>query len=157
MTGQTYGTAKRGGARIEDQGKRVLQTRVENGELPKRLNTRKADVDKPLLAVCDLVDNNHAVLFDSSGSYAINKKTGAKTRFARSGRGWDLKLTLEAPEKANEVMKEVLAELQEARARDSQPSVELRVGAGSDLEIVDAGSPAFSREEPLFRLAVRRH
>ena len=43
------------------------------------------------MAVCDMVDHNHAVLFDSGGSYAIHKKTGRKTTFTRNGRGWDLK------------------------------------------------------------------
>ena len=124
--GQTYGTAKAGGPRIADEGLRVLQTKASGMDPPMRLHTRKADVRKPLMAVCDMVDHNHAVLFDSGGSYAIHKKTGRKTTFTRNGRGWDLKLVLEAPEKANEVMAGVLAELREELAKTNHV-VELNI------------------------------
>ena len=163
--GKTYGTAKKGDSRIVDEGKRILQTKAGEGLLPKRLNTRKADVQKPLLAVADIVDQNHAVLFDSAGSYALNKKTGEKTMFSRVGRGWNLKLDLEAPNKANKVMQQILAELSEEKQKQNNPMIELKVN-GENLEVGSAGAtanqenmnqePPRAREEPLFRLAFRR-
>ena len=129
--GCKYGTAKAGGARITDEGLRVLQTKGDAMDLPMRLSTRRADVSKPLLAVCDMVDRDHAVLFDSSGSYAVNKTTGRKTQFARVGRGWDLKLMLEAPEKANKVMAEVIAALEE-KVEAKAPGVQLMLRSQTD-------------------------
>jgi hypothetical protein len=136
-TGQAYGTAKKGGPKIIDMGQRVLQTKVVGSEAPKRLHTRKADVQKPLLAVCDLVDRGHSVLFDSTGSYAMNKRTGEKTPFARVGKDWILRLTLEAPQKANIVMAQAMAEMRE-----------LKTSAAVPVAVVE-------RAEPLFRLAVQ--
>jgi hypothetical protein len=62
-TGVSYGTAMKNGKKILDEGKRVLQTKVNGAGVPQRLDTRKADVSKPLLAVCQMVDANHTVLF----------------------------------------------------------------------------------------------
>ena len=67
-------------------------------------------MQKLLLAVCDMVVEGQAVLFDSSGLYALNKKTGEKIWFRCSGKGWELKLHLEAPNQANEIMNEIVAE-----------------------------------------------
>ena len=152
-----YGTAKKGASKIVDKGKRVLQTKVTGAEMPRHLNTRKADVDKPLMAVCDLVDHHHAVLFDSGGSFAMNKKTGVKTAFVRSGKEFHLKLLLEAPEKANSVMAGILAELAEVKAKEEQPQVELTLAGGGGLQSVASSSRFLSgREEPFFRLAVQK-
>jgi hypothetical protein len=157
MTGQLYGTAKRGAPKIQDEGKRVLQTKVVGDEYPRQLKTRKADVGKPLLAVCDLVDHQHAVLFDSGGSYAINKRTGVKSPFTRNGKDWELKLTLEAPDTANAVTAGIMAQLAEVKARAEHPAVELVLGGGEVIARVSAPTPAhYNREEPLFRLAVPR-
>jgi len=163
FTGQTYGTASRSGPRIEDQGKRILQTKGDGTNLPQRLNTRKADVNKALLAVCDMVDNGHAVLFDSSGSFAIKKATGQKTNFQRVGKGWNVTFDLEAPAKANRVMSQMLAELREIKASQEGPSVELNV-LGSEASLTHGGGGAtlddyktapVLRDDPLFRLASR--
>jgi len=160
-TGQTYGTASKKGPRIKDEGKRILQTKGDGQNLPQRLNTRKADVNKPLLAVCDMVDHGHAVLFDSTGSYAIKKATGQKTNFQRVGKGWNLTLDLEAPAKANRVMSQMLAELRECKAANEGPTVELNV-LGSEVQLTNGGSSLNDyknapvlREDPLFRLASR--
>jgi hypothetical protein len=162
ITGQVYGTAKKGGPTIKDEGRRELQTKVTGAEMPRRRNTRKADVSKPLMAVCDLVDHGHAVLFDSGGSYAFNKKTGVRTPFLRNGKEWDLKLTLEAPEKANQVMAGILAEMQEAKTKTEDPEITLHinsvgaVGVASSSEVDAAMRSSFlsGRDEPLFRKAV---
>ena len=148
FTGQAYGTAKRGGPKIYDMGQRVLQTRVSGGAAPRRLHTRKADVQKPLLAVCDLVDRGHSVVFDSTGSYATNKLTGVKTQFDRVGKDWLLRLTLEAPQKANEVMAQVMAELRELKNGESELSRAPTASQKANDETAD-------RSEPLFRMAAQ--
>ena len=56
MAGATYGTAKKGGPRIKDQGKIILQTKCKPGERFKLLHTRKADVKAALMSVADMVD-----------------------------------------------------------------------------------------------------
>jgi hypothetical protein len=170
-SGATYGTAMKGGKKIVDQGKRVLQTKVVGSGLPMRLDTRKADVSKPLLAVCQMVDANHTVLFDSSGSYAINKRTGLKTPFTRKNGDWHLKLNLEAPKTANKVMGQVLAEMRELKEKSAapvEPEVTLHFASGiggrapdgsQKVNVVgsrEQGAPqkVESRVEPLFRMAV---
>jgi hypothetical protein len=122
--------------------------------------------------VCDLVDHGHAVLFDSTGSYAVNKKTGVKTAFLRQGKDWNLRLTLEAPQKANEVMGQILAEMRELRAQAVEPDVTLQFASGLVPSLACVGKPRKenaveslvkfferpqkdNRVEPLFRGAVR--
>ena len=93
-----------------------------------------------------MVDKNHAVLFDYGGSYALNKKTGKMTPFERKARGWDLKLQLDAPNHANQVMKQMLAELKEFKVQEFSPAIRFTtVGDGEDGGL---------RVDPLFRLAV---
>jgi hypothetical protein len=170
-TGVSYGTAAKHGKKIVDEGKRILQTKTNGAGVPQRLNTRKADVGKALLAVCEMVDAKHTVLFDSSGSYAVNKVTGVKTPFLRKGNDWHLKLTLEAPDKANKVMSQILAEMRELRKVQIEAAVEPEVtlqsagGIGSrapdgsqkvnDVAGREQGAPQKAeRVEPLFRMAV---
>ena len=136
------------GPKIKDEGLRILQTKVVGGGTPQRLNTRKADVQRPLMAVCDMVDCDHAVLFDSGGSYAMHKKTGKITPFVRKGKGWDLTLEIDAPEHANEVMKQVISELKEIRQDAWQPEIRLQANTGDErLELTQ-------HDDTLFRLAV---
>jgi hypothetical protein len=135
-TGQVYGTAKKNGPRINDEGRRVLQTTAVGGQLPRRLNTRKADVSKALLAVCDMVDHGQAVLFDSGGSYAFNKKTGARTPFVRRGKDWVVEMTLEAPDKANEIYAGILAEFNAKAAVGEEPEISLTIQGAGDGRVV---------------------
>ena len=65
-----------------------------------------------------------------------------------------MRLELEAPEKANEVMGQIIAEMRELRARDEQPAVVLQL-AGEET-ITSSGDGAGHRDDQLFRLAVRR-
>ena len=76
-TGQQYGTAKRGGPKIEDEGLRVLQTKAVGGCMPQRIRTRCADVSGALMAVCDLADAGHRVVSDSNEAFALNKASGS--------------------------------------------------------------------------------
>ena len=171
-TGVSYGTAAKHGKKIVDGGKRILQTKTIGAGRPQRLNTRKADVSKALLAVCEMVDMRHTVLFDSSGSYAVNKVTGVKTPFVRKGNDWHLKVTLEAPDKANKVMEQILAEMRELKKVQVESAVEPEVtlhfasGFGGrapdgskkehDVGRLEQGAPEkANRVEPLFRGAVR--
>ena len=100
--GLKYGTAKKGAERVLDEGLRVLQTKVTSpAEAPHILKTRKADVQAPLMAGCEMVDAGHILVFDSGGSYAVNKKTGRVTQFKRKPKGWELTLDIAAPDQAN--------------------------------------------------------
>ena len=71
----------------------------------------------------------------------MNKRTGEKTQFARVGKDWLLRLTLEAPQKANEVMAQVMAEMRELKKCAAEPEA-----------VVEEAS----RAEPLFRMAAQR-
>ena len=155
-TGREYGTAKRNGPRVADEGLRILQTKQIGNEVPVRIRTRKADVGNPLLAVCSLVDNGHTVLFDSNQSYCLHKESGRKTFFQRRGRGWVFTVELEAPEKANKVMTSILAELKEkAKASgngvQTQPQQTIEINSAGEIEEIQFGD--VERAQPLFRLA----
>ena len=76
------------------------------------LKTRVAKVTRPLVSVTGMVDQSHTVIFDSEGSYALNKRTGRKVPFSRHAGGWNLEVELESPEKANEVTHQMLADMQ---------------------------------------------
>ena len=121
--GREYGTAKRRGAKIVDEGKRVLQTKRVGGAMPSRIHMRQAEVASPLMAVCDMVDANHCVVFDSSGSFAFNKQTNEKIEFERKGKKWNLTVNLEAPKEANRVATQILAELKESKKQNDEPTV----------------------------------
>ena len=110
------------------------------------MRTRRVEVSKPLLAVVDLVDKGHAVLFDETGSFAVHKRTGRKLQFHRRGQGWDFDTELEAPANANKTMTQVLAEVREIKAKKGKPAVELAV----EREVEEP-----DRAVPIFRLAVR--
>ena len=75
------------------------------------METRAAKVTQALMAVVDMVDRGHVVVFDSSRSFVHNKETGIETEFVRREGGWDMTLDLEAPEIANIVNKEYLAQI----------------------------------------------
>ena len=124
MKGQQYGTAKRGAPKIQDEGKRVLFTKATAGEYPQRLNTRQADVFEPLMSVSDMVDHGHMVVFDSDGSFAVKKDSGRKTHFERTGKKWQVNLQLEAPEKANQVVAQIMAEMRETQRQESKTLAE---------------------------------
>ena len=93
---------------MRDEGRRVLQTKASGGPHggPRQLETRAAKVTQALMAVVDIVDRGHVVDFDS-----YNKETGIETEFVRREGGWDMTLDLEAPEIANIVNKEYLAQI----------------------------------------------
>ena len=120
MTGSQYGTAKRGAPKIQDEGKRALFTKAETGEHPQRLNTRQADVFEPLMSVPDIVDQGHMVVFDSEGSFAVNKDSGRKTHFERTGKKWQVNLQIEAPEKANKKITQIMAKMRETRRQENK-------------------------------------
>ena len=63
------------------------------------------------MAVTGMVDQGHTVVFDSSGSYALNKKTGRIIPFNRHAGGWNIEMELEPPARANDITLRQLAEL----------------------------------------------
>ena len=139
--GQLYGTAKRGGPKIEDEGLRVLQTQSGLGELPQRIRARCADVSGALMAVCDLVDHGHRVVFDQHEAFAQHRTTGRRSEFTRVGKSWEYKVQLEAPAQANRVATQLLAEMRDAAA--AAPAA--AAPGGAEMEV--------DRAEPLFRMA----
>ena len=124
MKGSQYGTAKRGAPKIQDEGKRVLFTKAAVGEQPQRLNTRQADVFEPLMSVSDMVDHGHMVVFDSEGSFTVKKESGRKTHFERTGKKWQVNLQLEAPEKANQMVAQIMAEMRETQKQENKTLAE---------------------------------
>ena len=86
-----------------------------------QIGTRKAQVRKPVVSVCDLVNNDRAVVFDSSGAYGVHKKTGMRNESAWRGREWELTVDLEATAKAEEAVKKYIAELQALHSRATDP------------------------------------
>ena len=99
------------------------------------------------MAVVEMVDNGHAVLFDSGGSYAFDKKTGHKLHFRREGRGWDLDLELEAPATANRIAKEMLAQVTDNKNGESEAEIDL-------VKLFEFGGDA-DEEDMDFRMAAR--
>ena len=70
---------------ITMDGARVLQT--TRG----RIKTEVGDVNKNLMAVSDLCDSGHRVVFDNDeGNYAVHKKTGAIHKFDRIGKVYNV-------------------------------------------------------------------
>ena len=110
-TGKFYRTA--GTAQVKDEGKRILQTKMRSGPdgKPVRLRTRAARSTAPLMAVKDMVAAGQMVVFDAEGSFTYDKASGKKTPFHSTAGGWELTLDLEAPETANKVNQQVIAEI----------------------------------------------
>ena len=127
LVGTKYGTAARGAPKIVDEGRWILQSKQTPEEMPSVVRARKTDVHEPLLAVCDMVDNGHTVVFDKEGSFAVNKATGQRLSFSRQGKKFLASFDLEAPEKANRVRSQILAEMRETKRQEEaakQVSVE---------------------------------
>ena len=105
----------------------------------------KAQVRKPVMSVCDLVNNSRAVVFDSSGAYGVHKKTGMRNESAWRGREWELTVDLEATAKAEEAVKKYTAELQALHSRAVDP-VDVPGGAGNaPVETVGSGVLGWQR------------
>ena len=115
---RTYTAAS--GKSIRDEGARVLQTRADGPEGPRRLRTRCAKVRRPLLSVKEIVRVGNRVVFDLEGSYTEDKHSGRRQYFRDVPGGWDLTLDLEAPEVANEVAEQIHS------VQQAQPAVALR-------------------------------
>jgi hypothetical protein len=81
------------------------------------------------MAVVDMVDRGHVVIFDSGRSFAYHKQTGMETDFVRREGGWDLTLELEAPELANKVAKDYLAQVTENK-QEKEKNVNIIVQSG---------------------------
>ena len=95
-----------------------MQSKQTPEEMPSVVRARKTDVHELLLAVCDMVDNSHTVVFDKEGSFAENEITGQRLSFSRKGKRVLATFDLEAPEKANRVRSQVLAEMRETKRQE---------------------------------------
>ena len=144
QTGHLYSTAAKGHS-VEDGGFRKLQTKPgEKGEAPMTLDTRAAKgVSRALLAVKAMVKKGNTVVFDDTGSFSVNKKTGRRLDFEDTSGGWDLVLELEAPDEANRVKATLLAELKEEAKQEeqkAQTSVHVHVGPDAHVEVRTPGA-----------------
>ena len=101
-----------------DEGRWILQSKQTPSEMQCVVNARRTDVHEPLMAVCDMVDHGHTVVFDKDGSFAVNKLTGQRLNFSRQGKKFLASFDLEAPEKANRVRAQILAELRETKRQE---------------------------------------
>lgn len=119
-----------------------------------RLSTRAVRVESPLMSVSAMVDKGHTVIFDSAGSYAVNKKTGRTTKFTRSAGSWHVSFDLEAPDVANKVMAAHLAELSAERSvQQQQQEAIFEVSVNRRLEHGSGSSSSSSIEHPFGRRA----
>ena len=127
--------------KVTDEGLRVLATKGTPEKKPMLMRTRKAKVRRPLLCVADLVDNNKTVIFDTTGSFAVDKRTGDKQMFERKGKGWDLTLDLQAPDAANEEFSKLRALAAVEKETVEQPQISILIGAHAEAECVGADGP----------------
>lgn len=84
-SGRQYYPAGKDQPSISDRGRRDYQLKDCSGQR-RELKARVADVRKPLLAVSEMNDAGHHVLFyaDGRGAFAEHAKTGKKTQLERS-------------------------------------------------------------------------
>ena len=75
---------------IYDDGTRNILAEVNGSKRGFRCHV--ADVSKGLISVANMIDNDHDVVFSSSGSYAKNKTSGEITPFIRRGNIFDIDL-----------------------------------------------------------------
>ena len=105
MAGTLYSTA--GKTTVKDEGQRFL---VENSaEGPQLIRTRRADVRRALLSVKDMVKVGQYVVFGPDCAFSYKPKTGRVTHFEPTSTGWDHTVTLEPPNEANRIMRELIA------------------------------------------------
>ena len=76
----TYLTAN--GSKLQDEGRRSIFVKSQEGQT-RGIRARVGRVSKNLLAMADLVDTGHRVIFDSDGSYAVHKQTKKRLNFTR--------------------------------------------------------------------------
>ena len=104
--GRAYSCAN--DAKVYDEGLRVLSIRSGQNAGPLLMRSRSAKVKRPLMCVADLVDANKTVVFDSEGSFSVDKSTGQRLQFERRGKGWDVEFELECPTEANNTVSELV-------------------------------------------------
>ena len=75
---------------IYDEGTRHLLLNQDGN--CRCLRARVGDVHKPLLAVCELVEAGHRVVFDSGESFILNKATGQKMNMVKRNRVFEVDL-----------------------------------------------------------------
>ena len=90
--GKTYRSAF--GGQMPDLGTRALVGTVGETGTVRGMKARVAKVVRPLLAVFEMVESGHRVVFDSEGSYAEHKTTGCKTPFRVRNRSYELDLNV---------------------------------------------------------------
>ena len=85
------------GPLIKDKGLRTLLVKTRGTTAPRTLKFRVCDIHKPLVAVCDLVDNGHTVVFSTKASFAKCTKSGVVTPFVRRKKVFEIDCEVQAP------------------------------------------------------------
>ena len=89
--------------KVHDQGKRILCNLDGSGK-PRVIESRKVNCRRPLMAVTEMTDCGRRVSFGPERQgLSFDPRTGQKIDFTPTLGGWDLTMTLKAPERANKV------------------------------------------------------
>jgi hypothetical protein len=81
------------GQAVPDLGTRVLNTRTPDGQV-RSMKARVCPVNKGLLAVSEMVDAGHTVVFSKQHSFARHDQTGVITNFTKRNKVYELELSV---------------------------------------------------------------
>ena len=115
------------------------------------------NVSKPIVAVAALCDKGNAVVFDSAGSYILNKRTRETTALKRRGNGYFMDFVIE-PERSQD-KRNLMAPVMDDAAferwmqpfdQDAEEEAEQAVDYGDDQPLQDlAAGPPVAMELPV--------
>ena len=94
-SGQHYISA--GNERIPNIGEQLVRFKTKEGH-KSSLKWQCAPVTKPLLSVSHICDAGHRVIFEATGGYMVNIKSGRKTAFRRKNNVYVLDMIVEVDE-----------------------------------------------------------
>ena len=80
------------GDMIPNLGQKSLSVVPHGSSTSRKLNVQCADVQTGLLSVAQMVDSGNMVVFDKEGSYILDKLTGNRDYFVRTGNVFHLRL-----------------------------------------------------------------
>ena len=123
-SGVPYSTA--GKSMVWDEGRRVLVAKQPSGE-PIVIDSRAAQVRRPLMAVKPMTQQGHWVCFGPDRAFAYKPETGRVIPFEPTGSGWNLTMELEAPADANEKVQSAVEAMNSCERMDEESEM-MRVG-----------------------------
>ena len=101
-TGRQYYNTANGGT-MPNYGEKRLQWKSEGGSVG-GITLQLTDVLKPLASVSQICEAGNRVVFEETGGYIENIKTGIKTPIRKAGKAYKLDLWVKAREKEDELM-----------------------------------------------------